>query len=680
MKPGDRVRSLQGPILVLGASGFVGANLARTLLEHRSDVVATTSRTPAWRLEDLPAGNVREFDALVALNVDRMLDEVRPRTVFNCIAYGAYSFETDGELILRTNLMSTHALLERLSQRNLAAYIHAGSSSEYGENAAGPDEQAFLAVNSEYAVSKAACAHLIHYYGKQHGLPAANLRLYSVYGPLEDPSRLMPQIVQHGVRGELPPLVDPHIGRDFVYADDVVEAFVAAASELSDADYGDSFNVGTGRETTIGQLAEVARELYAIEAPASFTMPARRWDVGDWYANSERARTVLGWEARTPLEDGLARMTSWYRGLADPERYRRATKEVALDAEHSITAVIACYRDAEAIPVMYRRLTETFTALGVDYEIIFVNDASPDDSEQVIREISEHDRRVLGISHSRNFGSQAAFRSGMELATKNSVVLLDGDLQDPPELIAQFVEHWKDGYDVVYGRRVSRETTWFMQRAYRAFYWAFDRFSYLSIPRDAGDFSLIDRRVVHAMLQCDERDLFLRGVRAFVGFRQTGVDYVRPKRVFGVTTNNLRRNIGWAKKGIFSFSNVPLTMLSFVGTVLFVLSLVLAVAQGVGRLMFPSSAPPGITTVLILVLLFGSLNLFAIGLVGEYLARVFEEVKQRPLYIRRSIVRDGEVRLVSPAADAVSAARRDGLSSALASEAPEKPAPLRRAA
>ena len=388
---------------------------------------------------------MREFDALVALNVDRMLDEVQPRTVFNCIAYGAYSFETDGELILRTNLMSTHALLERLTTRNIAAYIHAGSSSEYGENAAGPEEHDFLAVNSEYAVSKAACAHLIHYYGKQHGLPSANLRLYSVYGPLEDPSRLMPKIVQHGVRGELPPLVDPHIARDFVYSDDVVDAFIAAASELREDDYGDSFNVGTGRQTTIGELAEVARELYGIEQPATFTMPPRRWDVGDWYANSARAQKVLGWEAHTPLEDGLERMTSWYRGLPNPERYRSTTKEVALDAEHSITAVIACYRDGEAIPVMYRRLTDTFRKLGVDYEIIFVNDASPDDSEQVIREISERDRRVLGISHSRNFGSQAAFRSGMELATKNAVVLLDGDLQDPPELIEQFVEQLEGG-------------------------------------------------------------------------------------------------------------------------------------------------------------------------------------------------------------------------------------------
>ena len=141
------------------------------------------------------------------------------------------------------------------------------------------------------------------------------------------------------MRGELPPLVNPAISRDFVYSDDVVDAFVAAASELREDDYGDSFNVGTGRQTTIGQLAEVARELYGIEQPASFTMPQRRWDVNDWYANSERAHKVLGWEAHTPLEQGLERMTEWYRDLPNPERYRSATKEVALDAEHSITAV-----------------------------------------------------------------------------------------------------------------------------------------------------------------------------------------------------------------------------------------------------------------------------------------------------------------------------------------------------
>ena len=150
---------------------------------------------------------------------------------------------------------------------------------------------------------------------------------------------------------------------------------------------------------------------------------------------------------------------------------------------------------------MYERLKATFTKLNIDYEIIFVNDGSPDDSEEIIRRISRNDRRVSGISHSRNFGSQAGFRSGMEISTKNSCVLLDGDLQDPPELIEAMVEKWREGYDVVYGRRVGRQATLFMRIAYKAFYRIFDYFSYVRIPHDAGDFSLMDKRVVDAMLK-----------------------------------------------------------------------------------------------------------------------------------------------------------------------------------
>jgi dolichol-phosphate mannosyltransferase len=267
--------------------------------------------------------------------------------------------------------------------------------------------------------------------------------------------------------------------------------------------------------------------------------------------------------------------------------------------------------------------------MNIDFEIIFVNDCSPDNSEEVIRSISGNDRRVLGISHSRNFGSQAAFRSGMDIATKNSCVLLDGDLQDPPELIEQFVARWREGYDVVYGHRVKREATLFMQVAYKAFYRIFDYFSYIPIPHDAGDFSLMDRRVVRALLQFPERDLFLRGTRAFAGFKQVGVDYVRPERMFGVTTNSLLKNIGWAKKGILSFTNTPLNMLSAAGIVLFAVSCMLALAQVIFRFVAPSLTPPGFTTTLVLVLFFGSGNIFAVALVGEYIAKIFEEVPNR---------------------------------------------------
>jgi glycosyltransferase involved in cell wall biosynthesis len=155
-------------------------------------------------------------------------------------------------------------------------------------------------------------------------------------------------------------------------------------------------------------------------------------------------------------------MTAWCRAIPNPARYMQSSKKFGRDETWSVSAVIACYKDGQAIPFMHKRLTAVFDKLNVEYEIIFVNDNSPDDSEEVVRAISARDHHVIGISHSRNFGSQSAFRSGMEIATKNACVLLDGDLQDPPELIEQFVEQWRAGFDVVYGRRVKREAPWYM--------------------------------------------------------------------------------------------------------------------------------------------------------------------------------------------------------------------------
>lgn len=644
----EKIRKLQGPILVLGASGFVGANLLRALLRERRDVFGSTTRRPAWRLADLDDRHVKQVDLLVDSNLDSLLDEVRPRTVFDCVAYGAYSFERDADLIYRTNFSFATRLLKRLGERDIACYVHAGSSSEYGVRAAGPSEESASAPNSDYAVAKAAASNLIYYFGKHRGLPCANLRLYSVYGPLEDSSRLIPNLVRCGLEGRYPDLVNPAISRDFIYVDDAVEAFIDTALNLAPSDYGESFNIGSGRKTTIGDMALLAHDVFDLHSEPVFTMPARDWDVQDWFAVIDKAHRVLGWRPSTDLRDGLLRTADWYRSLADKDAYERSSKRYGLDTVYSVTAIVACYRDNQAIPIMYDRLKATFTKTNVDFEIIFVNDCSPDDSEEVIRAISRNDRRVKGISHSRNFGSQAAFVSGMRLACKNACVLLDGDLQDPPELIEQFVGKWREGYDVVYGRRVKREASLFMQFAYKAFYRVFDYFSYVRVPHDAGDFSLLERRVVEAILQFPERDLFLRGVRAFAGFKQVGVDYFRPERMFGRSTNNLWKNIGWAKKGILSFSDTPLNILSTSGCVLFGFTLAMIVMQIAMRLLFPSWVPPGLTTLLLAVMFFGSASVFGIGILGEYLAKVFTEVKNRPLFIRRSVIRDGEVR---PATD-----------------------------
>ena len=640
-----KIGQLQGPILVLGASGFIGASLLKAILRHRDDVYGTARQFGSWRLENVPDQHVIVGDLLVDANLDELLAKVKPRVVFNCVAYGGYSFETDRQLIFETNFNLTARLLSRLEQSGLAAYVHAGSSSEYGDAAAGPREDALPAPNSDYAVSKLACAHLLQFVGRKHQLPCANLRLYAVYGPLEDASRLIPNVVRHGLEGRHPELVGADVSRDFLYVDDACEAFVQTAISLTREHYGESFNIGSGHKTTIRDLAATAGRLFSIStAPVFSSMPNRAWDVVDWFANIDKAKQVLGWQPRTALAEGLIATAEWYRGLDSHERYQRSSKRFGLDTTHSVTAIVACYKDNLAIPGMYQRLKAMFDRAGIDYEIVFVNDSSPDDTEDVIRTITREDRRVVGISHSRNFGSQASFRSGMEIATKNACVLLDGDLQDPPELIEEFIAKWREGYDVVYGRRSRREASLFMRVATKTFYRVFDYFSYVPIPHDAGDFSLLDKRVVQWILRFPERDFFLRGVRAFVGFRQCGVDYHRPKRAFGESTNSLASNINWAKKGIFAFSNTPLNILSFAGSVMLLCTLLLAAVQLAGRLLFPNQTPRGITTVLLAVLFFGSVNLFGLAVLGEYIAKIFEEVKQRPRFIRRSIIKNGESR------------------------------------
>jgi nucleoside-diphosphate-sugar epimerase/glycosyltransferase involved in cell wall biosynthesis len=644
----DWVRALRGPIVVLGAGGFVGANLLRQLLKHREDVFGVVRSLPAWRLEGIDRRHILEADLIDLAAARNLVTNVRPRTIFNCVAYGAYSFETDFDLIYRTNFSALVQLVELLAETDLAAFIHAGSSSEYGTKSAGPLEEESLQPNSHYSVSKAAASNYIAYAGKIRRIPIVNLRLYSVYGPLEDTSRLIPNLVTKGLKGAFPPLVDPNTSRDFIYIDDVCDAFIQAAARLTPDIYGEAVNIGTGRGTTIRQLAKLAADVFAIgEEPVFGSMAGRSWDLPDWYAAPGKAERLLNWTAKTDLATGLKLTSEWVRSLEGLDA-GAMTKRGATPRRRSISAIVACYKDEPAIPIMYRRLTDTFKKLDIDYEIIFVNDGSPDNCAERILEISATDPHVVGITHSRNFGSQMAFRSGMEMSVMQSCVLLDGDLQDPPELIEQFYHRWTEGFDVIYGRRVKRDMPFIWGVLYKAFYRIFAFLSYVQIPHDAGDFSLIDRRVVGWLLRCPERDLFLRGLRAYIGFRQTGVDYVRPKRAFGESTNNLLKNLEWAKRGIFSFSNAPLKLLSAGGVVLLLLSVVMALIVIALRLWIPNIAPRGFTTLLLASLFFGAINLFAVGLVGEYIAKIMEEVKARPRLIRSGLIRNGETSQLLP--------------------------------
>ena len=327
--------------------------------------------------------------------------------------------------------------------------------------------------------------------------------------------------------------------------------------------------------------------------------------------------------------------------LVNPKAVPEMTKA------QKISAIIACYKDAQAIPYMAERLESTFNRIGCDYEIIFVNDGSPDNTQEVIEKLARVNKKIKGITHSRNFGSQNAFSSGLFRATGDACVFLDGDLQDPPELIEKFYQKWREGYDVVYGVRVRREMPILWETAYKAFYRVFQKLAYIRVPIDAGDFSIIDRKVMEALKTLPERDRFIRGLRAWVGYKQTGVDYTRPERMFGTSTNNLWSNLRWARKGIFSFSYVPLELISLGALAVSGLALVAITLQIVTRIMKPN-IPQGISTIIIVCLFLGSVQLFSLAFIAEYIGKIFEEVKRRPLYIVSSLVNFDDESRVTP--------------------------------
>jgi polyisoprenyl-phosphate glycosyltransferase len=298
-----------------------------------------------------------------------------------------------------------------------------------------------------------------------------------------------------------------------------------------------------------------------------------------------------------------------------------------------LSAVIPCYREAESIPVMHERLTSVFRELGVDYEIIFVDSGSPDHTPDVLAELAARDRCVTVVHHTRAFGSQSAYSSGMRLATGDAVILLDGDLQDPPELIPTLVARWREGYEVVYGERVAREGSTVMNATRKAFYRVLQRLAYVSMPVDAGDFSLLDRRVVDAINALPETHRFVRGLRAFVGYRQIGVPYERPERLFGRSSNNFLANMGWARRAIVSFSYAPLDLIGWLAFFTTGAALVAAIVEIVLKLVDPSAAPKGYATLIVVVLFVGGVQMICFSVIGSYMAHMYEEIKARPPYI-----------------------------------------------
>ncbi len=299
--------------LLTGAAGFVGANLARRLLVDGHEVaLVVRPGSDLWRLEDLRGtGRIVEVDIESLAEVDDIVREVAPDWVFNLAAYGAYSTQSDVHRMVATNVVGTANLLEAAAGAGCSAFVQAGSSSEYGFKDHPPAESEAVQPNSWYAVTKAsATLHCVH--AGQSGLvPTVTLRLYSAFGPWEEPTRLMPTFALAARDGRLPPLVAPDVARDFVHVDDVVHAFLRAA-DCASVVSGSIYNVGTGTQTSMLQLVEMGRAVLGVrDTPRWGSMPNRTWDSAVWVADPSRIRRDLGWRPQVGVDEGIRRLADW---------------------------------------------------------------------------------------------------------------------------------------------------------------------------------------------------------------------------------------------------------------------------------------------------------------------------------------------------------------------------------
>ncbi|GFZ33926.1 glycosyl transferase [Clostridium zeae] len=301
--------------------------------------------------------------------------------------------------------------------------------------------------------------------------------------------------------------------------------------------------------------------------------------------------------------------------------------------DKKLSVVIPMYFEEEVAEECYNRMTEVMKNNNYNYEIVFVNDGSTDKTMPILKDIAANDKNVKIIGFSRNFGHQTAVTAGMFNATGDAVVIIDADLQDPPELIVDMVNKWNEGYEVVYAKRRKRDgETWFKLITAKYFYKFLASMSDIEIPKDTGDFRLIDRTVVEALREMPERNRFVRGMVSWVGFNQTYIEYNRNERFAGTTKYPLKKMLKFASDGIVAFSSKPLKVVSLIGSITIIISFIMLLYSIIVKV-FGYRTQPGWTSLMVVITLFSGVQLLSLGIMGEYIARIYDESKKRPLYI-----------------------------------------------
>jgi polyisoprenyl-phosphate glycosyltransferase len=302
-----------------------------------------------------------------------------------------------------------------------------------------------------------------------------------------------------------------------------------------------------------------------------------------------------------------------------------------------LSLVVPVFNEEATLPELRGRLSEILPLVGGETEVILVNDGSRDATPELVSGICREDARFRGIHFSRNFGHQAAVAAGLRYSRGRAVVVMDADLQDPPQLVLSLLQKWREGYEVVYARHTRRDREGLLKRLFAfGYYRVLQRVAQHDVPSDTGDFCLMDRRVVDLLNTMPERNRYIRGLRAWVGFRQTAVDFERPGRFAGEPKYTFRKSLSLAVNGIISLSKAPLRIATWFGLMVSLTSFVLAVAFVIEKLTVGFEIRGWASTVVIILFL-GGVQLLTIGIIGEYISRIYDEVKQRPLFVVREL-------------------------------------------
>ena len=623
--------------LVTGATGFVGRHLVATLLRQGEEVhLLVRAGSSRRRASDLPGVPVwHEHDGTTE-NMLRIMERVMPDTVFHLASLVAAQHRSENvSPLIESNVLLGTQLLEAMTRVGVSCLVNTGTFWQHFES------REYNPV-CLYAATKQAFEDILRFYAESSPLRALTLKLFDVYGPGDDRNKLFSLLRDAATSGTVLSMTPGDQQMDLVYVDDVLRAFLHAG-ELLRTEAGNvrgkSYAVSSGQRHSLKEVVSVYERV-----------TGKSLDIR-WGGRPYRAREVMvpwrgealpGWRAKVNLEQGINLTLSQNAiQLTEPELSasdKSQPQEVTADAKPGkklLSLVIPAFNEEDNVEPLYNSIVPIMERLSdrYNFELIFTDNHSTDQTFQKLGSLARRDERVRVVRFSRNFGYQRSIYTGYVHAKGDAVIQLDCDQQDPPELILEFVRQWEAGYQVVYGVRRSRKEGWWINNIRKCFYRLIDLLSEIPLPRDAGDFRLIDRRVVDELKKINDYQPYLRGTIASLGFNQIGIPYDRAERVRGETKFSFHELIILAVDGILNHSLLPLRVATYTGLAISALTFLGILIYAAAKLLLEKDWPAGFTTIAVLILSSISLNALFLGVIGEYLGRIFQQVKGRPVTI-----------------------------------------------